>query len=123
MEEVPVVIFGDGSQSRDFTYSLDIAMGTIKAINIERFEIINLVNGSNPISLNIMIELIEKYTGKKASIKKSAFLKEDFKISRADNTKAKSLLGWKPETDFEEGIKRTIHWFEENEDFIKSIHI
>ena len=54
-EGQPIELFGDGSQSRDFTYVDDIAKGTIAAIKPVGFEIFNLGGGNNPISLNQII--------------------------------------------------------------------
>jgi UDP-glucuronate 4-epimerase len=107
-EELPV--FGDGSQSRDFTYVDDIAKGTILAAKPLGYEIINLGGGNNPITLNQMIALMEKFSGKKAKLKLSAKIAADMDVTWADISKAKSLLGWEPKVGFEEGIKRLMEW-------------
>jgi nucleoside-diphosphate-sugar epimerase len=107
-EELPV--FGDGSQSRDFTYVDDIAKGTILAAKPLGYEIINLGGGNNPITLNQMIALMEKFSGKKAKLKLSAKIAADMDVTWADISKAKSLLGWEPKVGFEEGIERLIKW-------------
>jgi len=65
MEGVPLKIYGDGSQARDFTYLDDIAEGTVRALKPAGYEIINLGN-NHPYPLSEAIKLIEKYTGKKA---------------------------------------------------------
>lgn len=107
-EELPV--FGDGSQSRDFTYVDDIAAGTILAAKPLGYEIINLGGGNNPITLLQMIALMEKYSGKKAKLKLSAKIAADMDVTWADISKAKKLLGWEPKVGFEEGIERLIKW-------------
>jgi UDP-glucuronate 4-epimerase len=107
-EELPV--FGDGSQSRDFTYVDDIAKGTILAAKPLGYEIINLGGGNNPITLNQMIALMEKFSGKKAKLKLSAKVAADMDVTWADISKAKSLLGWEPKVGFEEGIRRLMEW-------------
>jgi nucleoside-diphosphate-sugar epimerase len=107
-EELPV--FGDGTQSRDFTYVDDIAEGTILAAKKVGFEIINLGGGNSPHSLLQMIELMEKYSGKKAKIKTSEKIKADMDVTWADISKAKTLLGWEPKVSFEEGIKKLVDW-------------
>jgi len=122
-EEKPIELFGDGSQSRDFTYVDDIARGTIKALKPVGYEIINLGGGKNPISLKEVISTIEKYLGKKAVISQKEFHKADLKETWADITKAERLLGWKPEIPFEEGIKRTIEWYLQNRDWLKDIKL
>jgi nucleoside-diphosphate-sugar epimerase len=123
-EGTPIELFGDGSQSRDFTYVDDIAKGTIKAAFKEvGYEIINLGGGKNPISLNEIISKIEKYLGKKAKIEYKPFHKADLKETWADITKAEKILGWKPEIDIDEGLKRTIDWYIENRDWLKDIKL
>ena len=93
-EGKPIILYGDGSQSRDFTYVDDIARGTILAMKDVEYEIINLGGGKNPISLNKVIQTIESFLGKKAIIDYRPFHKADLKETWADITKAKNLLGW-----------------------------
>ena len=112
-EGQPMEIFGDGTQSRDFTYVDDIADGTIKAMKKVGFEIINL-GGNHPYGLNEMIGLIEKYLGKKSTRHEKDFHKTDVKATWADISKAHRLLGWKPKVSLEEGIRRTVQWYQEN---------
>ncbi|MES2528806.1 MAG: SDR family NAD(P)-dependent oxidoreductase [Bdellovibrionota bacterium] len=107
-QEIPV--FGDGTQSRDFTYVDDIAEGTILASKNVGYEIINLGGGNNPYTLNEMIKIMEKLSGKKAKVKFGEAVKADMDVTWADITKAKSLLGWSPKTGFEEGLKKTLDW-------------
>ena len=107
-EDLPV--FGDGSQSRDFTYVDDIAVGTILAATPLGYEIINLGGGNNPFTLLQMIELMEKYSSKKAKLKFSAKIAADMDVTWADISKAKKLLAWEPKVGFEEGIRRMIDW-------------
>lgn len=113
MEDIPLEIFGDGSQERDFTYIDDIARGTVKAIKPLGYEIINLGN-NHPDKLSTAIKLIEKYTGKKAKYKFNEFHKADIKATWADISKAKRLINWQPQVDLEEGIKRTVIWTKKN---------
>ena len=122
MEDVPLKIFGDGSQERDFTYIDDIVRGTIKAIKPLRYEIINLSN-NNPDKLSTAIKLIEKYIGKKACIEYKEFHKADMKATWADISKARKLLNWQPQVSLEEGIKRTVNWTKDNWEWVKKIKI
>jgi len=122
MKGEPIEVFGDGGQSRDFTYVDDIAEGTIRALKPLGYEIINL-GGNNPYKLIEVIRLIEKYTGKEAKIVFKDFHKADLKATWADITKAKKLLGWEPKINLEEGIKRTVEWFKENWDWVKDIKL
>ena len=123
-EGTPIKIFGDGTQSRDFTYVDDIAEGTILAMEKEvGYEIINLGGGRNPISLKTIIEKIENLLGKKAKIEYKPFNKADMKETWADIEKAKKLLGWEPKVDIDEGLKRTVQWYLENKDWVKDISL
>lgn len=109
-QELPV--FGDGNQSRDFTYVDDIAEGTVLAGKKLGYEIINLGGGNNPYTLHQMIALMEEASGKKAIIQLGEKVKADMDVTWADISKAKRLLGWEPKVSFEEGIKRLVKWHE-----------
>lgn len=122
-EDTPIKIYGDGTQARDFTYIDDIARGTILALKPLGYEIINLGGGKNPISINQIIEILEKLMAKKAKKEYLEFHKADVKVTWAEIEKAKKLLGWKPEVDIEEGLKRTVDWALENIELVKSIKV
>lgn len=111
---VPLTVYGDGSQSRDFTYVDDIAAGTIAALKPVGYEIINLGGGNQPVELRTLIELIENELGKKAEIEYRDFHSADMKSTWADIGKAKELLGWEPTVSVEEGVQRTVAWYREN---------
>ncbi len=116
-------LFGDGSQSRDFTYIDDIAAGTVKALKEVGYEIINLGGGKSPHTLNYVIARLEELLGKKASIEYRAFLKTDMTETGADITKAARLLDWKPETDLDEGLKKTVDWYLDNRSWLKDVKL
>jgi len=122
-EGVPIKLFGDGSQARDFTYVDDIARGTILAMKPLGYEIINLGGGKNPISLKTIISKIEQLLGKKAKIEYKPFHKADMKETWADIEKAEKLLNWKPEMDIDEGLKRTVQWYLDNRDWLKDVSV
>jgi len=119
-EGKPVIVYGDGTQKRDFTYIDDVAEGTVKALKKVGFEIINLGN-NKPYELNYLIHLIEKYLNKKAKIKYLPFHKADMKATWADIGKAKEILKWEPKIKLEEGVKRTIKWYGENKRLVNKI--
>ncbi len=104
-----VVVYGDGTQSRDFTYVEDIARGTVNALSVTGYEIINL-GSDDPHSLNEVIERIEQLTGKKANIEFRDFEKTDIKATWADIRKAEELLGWQPQISLDEGLRRSVEW-------------
>ena len=110
----PIVLFGDGGQSRDFTYVDDIAAGTIAALKPTGYEIINLGGGNRPVTIREAIWLIEKMLGKQAIITHKPFHQADIQATRADISKAKRLLDWQPQISFEEGLQRTVNWYQDN---------
>ncbi|TAL68269.1 MAG: NAD-dependent epimerase/dehydratase family protein [Bacteroidetes bacterium] len=120
---IPVELFGDGSQSRDFTYIDDIADGTVKALKNVGYEIINLGGGKNPVSINYMITKIEEYIGKKAIFNRKEFQKTDMDVTWADISKAKKILDWEPIISFDKGLKRTVDWYIENKSWLKDIKL
>lgn len=122
-EGTPITLYGDGTQSRDFTYVDDIADGVIRAIGSTGYEIYNLGGGENPISLKIMIALLEGLLGKAAVIDEQPFHQADMKTTWADITKAREKLGWDVQVPFEEGLRRTVAWYQQNRDWIKDVQV
>lgn len=113
-KEIPV--YGDGTTMRDYTYIDDIVDGICKAIDYDRtpYEIINL-GGGNPITLNHMIETIEKVLGKKAKINRLPMQPGDVNKTVSDISKAKRLLGYNPQITFEDGIRKFVNLRENND--------
>lgn len=122
-EGVPLEIFGDGSQSRDFTYIDDISYGTVLALKNLGYEIINLGGGMKPVSLIEVIKNLEEFLGKKAKFKYKPFHKADLTETWADISKAKRILNWEPKTDLKEGLKKTVQWYIENREWLKDIKL
>jgi UDP-glucuronate 4-epimerase len=110
-EGTSIRLFGDGLQSRDFTYIDDIARGTIAALRPLGYEIINLGGGHNPVTILQIITWLEDMLGKKAEIDYYPHHPADLKDTWADISKAKSLLGWEPGTQVKEGFANTVRWY------------
>ena len=110
-QDKPIPVYGDGTTMRDYTYIDDIVSGIVSAIkyNKTQYEIINLGGGS-PVTLNEMIETIEKVLGKNAKIDRLPMQPGDVDKTVSDITKAKSLLRYEPNTTFEKGIRKFIEW-------------
>jgi UDP-glucuronate 4-epimerase len=109
----PVVLFGDGEQSRDFTYVDDIARGTVAGLRPLGYEVINL-GCDQPVTLNYAVKLIEKLVGRQAHLERRPPNPADMPATWADITKARQLLGWQAEVSFEEGMGRLAAWYGEN---------
>ena len=122
-KETPIELFGDGEQSRDFTYVDDIARGTIAAQKEVGYEIINLGGGNNPVSINQVIALIETGLAKRALIDQKPFHIADMKTTWADIAKAKRLLDWEPQVSLQDGIQKTLGWHQANRTWLDDIRL
>jgi len=110
MEENEISIYGDGTQTRDFTYIDDVIRANIlAAMSNVSGEVFN-IGGGNRISLNDLISVIEQATGKKAFVRYTATQKGDVVDTLADNSKARQKLGWEPHVDIRDGISRYVSW-------------
>ena len=119
-EDRPVTLFGDGAQTRDFTYIDDVARGTIAGLKPLGYEIIN-IGSDTPVVLIDSIRLIEELVGNEAILDYQPRHPADVLDTWANIQKAKDLLGWKPEVDFNDGMKRTVYWYQDNQDWAKEI--
>jgi len=116
----PVLVYGDGKQSRDFTYVDDIARGTLAALKPVGYEVINL-GSDTPIVLMDAIRLVEDLAGKRASIEYKPRHPADVLTTWASIEKAEQLLGWRPMTTFDEGVRQAVNWYEENREWAKDV--
>ena len=119
----PITLYGDGTQTRDFTYIDDIARGTIAALRPLGYEIINLGGGREPVSINAMIRAFEKALGKTALIDRQPFHAADMKDTSADISKARRLLDWTPKVSPEEGFRLTAEWYLAHRDWLRHIQL
>jgi len=124
----PVIVFGDGQQSRDYTYVDDIAQGTLAALKPMGYEVINL-GSDEPIVVNDAIRLVEELVGKKAVIEHRPRHPADVLATWADISKAGELLtlrpgsgqGWRPRLSFEQGVARLVAWYQTNRDWARDV--
>jgi UDP-glucuronate 4-epimerase len=119
----PITLFGDGKQSRDFTYVDDVAAATVAAIGLAGCEVINIGGGNNPLTINAMISTIEEGLGKKAIVDHLPPNPADMQDTAADISKAASVLGWKPAIAPAEGLRRTAAWHLDNADWLDRIEL
>lgn len=110
----PIQLYGDGTQTRDFTYIDDIAAGTVAALGVSGCEVINLGGGNEPVSINAMIAAIEEGLGKRAIVDHLPPNVADMQDTSAEIGKARRLLGWEPGVAPLEGFRRTAAWHLEN---------
>lgn len=106
-----VTVFGDGTQTRDFTFVGDVVEANMLAVNSEGGGKIFNVGGGNGISVNELIKKIEKAIGKRAKIKHTEKQKGDVKDTWADTSKISAKLNWKPKVEIERGLRRFVEWY------------
>jgi len=121
-EGTPVRIFGDGNQTRGFTYLDDISRGTILAINELGYEIINL-GGHESISINDLITKFENAIGKQAVREYEPAHPADMSASWADVEKARTLLGWSPKFTLDQGIREVVRWYKEENSWASQVSV
>lgn len=107
----PLTIYGDGRQTRSFCYISDLINGIVKMMEIDFHFPVNL---GNPEEFTILqlAELLQKITGKKAIIQFLPALEDDPKQRRPDISRAKQLLNWQPVVQLEEGLRKTLKYFQ-----------
>jgi nucleoside-diphosphate-sugar epimerase len=120
-EERPLIVFGDGSQSRDFTYVDDIARGTLlaarKQVGCDTFNL----GSDTPTPLMDVIRHIEERVGKAAKIEYAERHPADVLHTWANVDKAREVLGWQSQVGWKEGMDNLIEWYAENRDWAKDV--
>ena len=110
------VIFGDGEQSRDFTYIENVVQANLLACEAPNCagKVLNAGTGGR-YTLNETLRLLEKISGKTAAAKYEPPRSGDILHSQADITEARKILGYDPKISFEEGLRRTWEWYRANQ--------
>ena len=107
----PIPVFGDGSTARDYTYVTDTVDGIVACTQKEfGYEIFNL-GESQTVTLNQLIELLEKSLGTKAILNRQPPQPGDVPITFADIARARKLLGYNPKIKIAEGVPMFVEWF------------
>lgn len=111
----PLTIFGDGKQTRSFCFVSDLIEGIFRLSQTDFHEPVNI---GNPVELTIMefAERIQSITGTKSKIVKKPLPVDDPKQRQPDISRARKILGWEPKVSLEEGLQKTIPWFQANLD-------
>jgi nucleoside-diphosphate-sugar epimerase len=112
LKDKPPTVYGDGTQSRDFTYVDNVVEANLLAARAKKTEgqVVNIACGE-AITVNEIIEMINKSVGKKVKPIHVPPQKGDVKHSLADISLAKKLLGYKPVVLFKEGLQKAIDWY------------
>ena len=120
MEGEAVVLYGDGSQERDFTYVDDIARGTLLALKPLGYQVINL-GSDRPVSVHDVIGLLQDLVGKKARIERRHAHPVDVPATWAAIGKARDLLGWGPEVTLVDGLHHAVAWYRGNRSWARKV--
>jgi nucleoside-diphosphate-sugar epimerase len=121
-EGQPLVVHGDASQRRDFTYVDDVADATVRALSLTGYEVVN-IGSDRPVPLLRMITLLERGMGCRARLEHRPIHRADMPATWADIGKARRILGWAPRTSLEEGLHTAIRWYVDNRSWASQIDI
>jgi UDP-glucose 4-epimerase len=106
----PVVVYGDGEQTRDFTYVGDVVRANLLAMTAPVGAEAMNVGGGHRVSLNQAIELVGRALGRRVQVERHPALPGDVRHTGADGTRAEALLGYRPEVDLETGLAAEAAW-------------
>ena len=106
-----ITIYGDGSQTRSFSYVEDTVAGIISLMNSSEYDVFNIGN-PNEMTVGQLAEKIIELTDSTSEIKYLKLPNDDPKQRKPDITKAKTKLNWEPKVNLEDGLTKTIKWVE-----------
>ncbi len=115
LENQPPTVYGDGEQSRDFTYVDNVVEANLSAARAKKTggEVVNIACGE-AVTVNGIIDMINEIVGRKVKPIYAPARKGDVKHSLADITAAKKLIGFKPVVPFRAGLEKAITWYRDN---------
>jgi dTDP-glucose 4,6-dehydratase len=107
LEDKPLTVFGDGSQTRSFCYVDDLIRGLVALVESGEHLPVNIGN-PNEMSLLELAEAVIRVSGSKSEIVYEALPVDDPQVRQPDITRARQLLGWEPEVELEDGLRRLL---------------
>jgi dTDP-glucose 4,6-dehydratase len=107
---LPLTVYGDGSQTRAFTYIDDLVEGIWKLMRAPVTDPVNLGNPREMTLLELAKQIL-RLSGSKSEIVFGPLPTDDPKVRQPDIGRARRLLGWEPQVDVEDGLRRTIEWY------------
>jgi UDP-glucose 4-epimerase len=110
----PITIHGDGSQTRQFIYVKDLAQGNAACVSAAAENQIFNLNGKKKVSVIQIVRTLEEILNKKANLSFIEDRKGNFKGRFISSEKARNLLGWAPELDYEDAMRKYVEWFLKN---------
>jgi len=106
----PLTVFGDGSQTRSFQYIDDLVDGIHRLMQVSVNEPVNIGNPQEMTLLELAKRIV-RLTGSGSEIAFAPLPEDDPKVRQPDITRARTLLGWEPRVDTDEGLRLTVDWF------------
>lgn len=106
----PITVFGDGSQTRSFCYVDDLVEGIYRLLMSDTHDPVNIGN-PHEMTIREMAEAVIRATDSKSKIVEKPLPVDDPKIRQPDITRARTLLGWTPQVNLEQGLVKTVAWF------------
>jgi dTDP-glucose 4,6-dehydratase len=107
----PLTLYGDGLQTRSFQYVSDLVEGIYRLLHSAEVEPVNIGNPGE-FTIRDFAELVNRLTENRGgTVVRDLRTKDDPQVRQPDISKAKAVLGWEPQVDLEEGLRRTIPWF------------
>jgi len=106
----PITIFGDGSQTRSFTYVEDEIRGFLALLDSDETGPVNIGN-DNEFTIREMADLVIELTGSSSELQFDPLPVDDPMQRKPDLTLARTRLGWEPRIQLREGLERTVEWF------------
>ncbi|MCD6384921.1 GDP-mannose 4,6-dehydratase [Candidatus Sumerlaeota bacterium] len=107
-----IEIYGDGEQTRDFTFISDAVEANLRALASKKWGEVYNIGGGSRISINASIKLLESILGKKAKLRYKAPQRGDVTHTYADTHKAKNDLGFVPKTSLQDGLTAEVEWIQ-----------
>lgn len=109
----PLILFGDGSQRRDFTFVDDIAEATLRATELDGKHVLN-IGSDHPVRIGEAIKKLESLIGRPARVEHRPVNHADAPATWADITRAAETLAWRPKVSFDDGFSHLVAWYRDN---------
>ena len=114
LQKQPLIIFGDGRQTRDFIFVKDVVESNLKALRSKKSWAVYNVSTQKETNINTLAKKLMRISAVKISILRKSAIKGEAKRSALSNGKIKKELGWSPDVSLDEGLERTWQWFVNN---------
>jgi dTDP-glucose 4,6-dehydratase len=108
LEGKPLTVFGDGSQTRSLCYVDDLIRGLYLLMTSEEHLPVNLGNPDHELTMLELAQAVIRITGSPSEVVFEALPTDDPQVRRPDITRARQILGWEPEVDLDEGLRRWV---------------